>query len=51
MPAFLIQNQSMALSADGKDARMLLEVPSSMNNVINDQFTLKLVHFSLNVYV
>ena len=33
----------MARPTDQEDARMLLDISSPMNNVINDQFTLKLV--------
>ena len=32
----------MAWSTDQENARMLLDIPSPMNNVINDQLTLKL---------
>ena len=32
----------IAWSTDKEDARMLLDMPSSINNVINDQVTLKL---------
>ena len=33
----------MASSTDEEDARMLLDILSPINNVINDRFTLKLV--------
>ena len=36
------------LSTDAEDAKMLLEIPSTMNNVLNDQIPLNLVDVCLD---
>ena len=38
----------MIWSTDEEDAKMLLDIPSPMNNVISDPFTLELTDISLN---
>ena len=44
MPAVLTsKTHLMPWSADQEDGKMLLDIPFPMNNVINDQLTLKLI--------
>ena len=48
MLSVLIQNALMAWSIDAEDAIMLLDIPSKMNKVQNDQLAFILIDICLN---
>ena len=48
MEAILILNTFHDMVNHAEDTKMLLDVPSSMNNVINDQFVFNLIEICLD---